>query len=553
MEKITNWEGWKKANNQLWNNSTKIRVDDNNLTNVKALMSKILQRDASPFNKKDIKAFNKQLGNQSMQIQGTSLKSSIEAVQSGNQEYNLQFLIRDDNNKNRQLAFYKNIGNIDKDIITIEPNSLKINIEALKSFIGSEKTTTLEKRYEQIRDKLGSDKFSKDKLSGIKIHYISVKDQLINVFVSNSNDNKDIDETDSWVFQKGKDLIEKLWKESYIPYINDYLDVTRSFIEKELEDSLEKEILNETKVDKRIKGINKDLEKINKETLSLLTYNWVKRSSKEIEKILEQVDFYKDKKFGEKRKEDFLKFFKKQIKDKKLSYYSSKGEYIQSFGGDFGEIDTLIRPKRVFKETTKELTDNVRIELLGKELSKNAKQVPADGKITFNYNGNTYICTFQSKLFKEQTYQKGIYQDKGFFLGYQWNIEKKNKNLLYSNLYAYPNEMLVDDDGYTIIGKEIENKNTELTNSQNYIGSIPGLLRIKSFVSDIEELNRSDFYYFSGYYIPSCYLLNKIKAEKEKWEDTNNLPLEVNIEDNLVVGTIRPFNIYSFLRQLINN
>ena len=186
-------------------------------------------------------------------------------------------------------------------------------------------------------------------------------------------------------------------------------------------------------------------------------------------------------------------------------------------------------------------------------MSKNAKQVPADGKITFNYNGNTYICTFQSKLFKEQTYQKGIYQDKGFSLGYQWNIEKKNKNLLYSNLYAYPNEMLVDDGGYTFIGKEIENKNTELTNSQNYIGSIPGLLRIKSFVSDIEELNRSDFYYFSGYYIPSCYLLNKIKAEKEKWESTNNLPLEVKIEDNLVVGTVRPFNIYSFLRQLINN
>ena len=119
MGKITNWEDWKKANNQLWNNSTKIRVDDNNLTNVKALMSKILQRDASPFNKKDIKAFNKQLGNQSMQIKGTSLKSSIEAVQSDNQEYERQFLIRDDNNKNRQLAFYKNIGNIDKDIITI--------------------------------------------------------------------------------------------------------------------------------------------------------------------------------------------------------------------------------------------------------------------------------------------------------------------------------------------------------------------------------------------------------------------------------------------------
>ena len=64
--KISNWAQWKAYNTNLWNNSTKINDTENNLLGVKAFMSKILQRDASPFNKKDIKEFNKQLGNKSM-------------------------------------------------------------------------------------------------------------------------------------------------------------------------------------------------------------------------------------------------------------------------------------------------------------------------------------------------------------------------------------------------------------------------------------------------------------------------------------------------------
>ena len=99
---------------------------------------------------------------------------------------------------------------------------------------------------------------------------------------------------------------------------------------------------------------------------------------------------------------------------------------------------------------------------------------------------------------------------------------------------------------------EEENNNSDLTNSRNYIGSLPGLLRIRSFVSSVEELNRSDFYYFSGYYIPSCYLLKQIKLEKNKWEETQNLPLKVELQNNLVIGTLSSFDIYSFLSNIIN-
>ena len=81
----------------------------------------------------------------------------------------------------------------------------------------------------------------------------------------------------------------------------------------------------------------------------------------------------------------------------------------------------------------------------------------------------------------------GLYQGKGFSLGFERVIKEANPNILKSNLYAYPQEML-NEYGYETIGLKIKEGNeNELMNSQNYIGSIPGLLKIKSFVSSVKE------------------------------------------------------------------
>lgn len=539
---ILNWTQWKQYNNDLWKDSTQINDNtENNLLGVKAFMSKILQRDANPFNKKDIKEFNKLLGNKSMDTKGTSLKDTITSKNLAAKDYILQFLVPDDKEKKRLLIKYY-LSNINDEIVTIDKNVLQINIAKLKGFINIH-IKNFQEEYEK--------KFHK-KLKGCKIIYVSLNRNIINVFMRNSSGD---DKIESVSLQKSEDLIQKLWNDSYIPYINNKsLSDVKNYVERELKNSLIKEILDEQKINNKIKNINKELEKrINKEVYSILTYNWIKTHSREIEKILEQTDFYKDKTFGKKRRLDFLTFFKKEVKEKKLSYYSSSGEYVQSFGGDFGEIDTLIRPKSILKEKLgKELTKDVKIELTGKELTDDAKQVPSDGKITFTYNDKQYVCTFQSKLFKKQTYQGGLYSGKGFILGFKEIIEKTNSNALKSNLYAYPRETLEEGGGYNTIGIEIKKNKSYLTESQNYIGSLPGLLRIKSFVSSVEELNRSDFYYLSGYYIPSCYLLKQIKIEKKKWNKTQNLPLKVELKNNLVIGTLSSFNVYDFLSNIIN-
>lgn len=538
---ISNWTQWKQYNNALWNDSTQINDDtENNLLSVKAFMSKILQRDASPFNKKDIKEFNKLLGNKSMDTRGTSLKETLISKNLQKENYILQFLVPDDKEKKRLLIKYY-LSDIKDKIVTIDKNILQINITDLKTFINKH-IKDFQKEYKN--------KFNKN-LKGCKVIYVSLNRNIINVFMRNSGGE---DKIESVSLQRSEDLIQKLWNDSYMPYINKNLSNVKSYVERELKNSLIKEILDEQKINNKIKNINKELEKrINKETYSILTYNWIKTHSKEIEKILEQTDFYKDKTFGKKRRLDFLAFFKKEVKEKKLSYYSSSGEYIQSFGGDFGEIDTLIRPKSILRENLgKELTRDVKIELLGKELTDDAKQVPSDGKITFTHNNRQYTCTFQSKLFKKQTYQGGLYSGKGFVLGFKGIIENTNSNALKSNLYAYPREILEEGGGYNTIGIEIKKNKSYLTKSENYIGSLPGLLRIKSFVSSVEELNRSDFYYLSGYYIPSCYLLKQIKIEKKKWNQTQNLPLKVELKNNLVIGTLSSFNVYDFLSNIIN-
>ena len=86
-------------------------------------MSKILQRDASPFNKKDIKEFNKQLGNKSMSTKGTSLKEVLISDDLASNNYILQFLVPDDTEKKRLLIKY-NLSDINDKIVTIDKNIL---------------------------------------------------------------------------------------------------------------------------------------------------------------------------------------------------------------------------------------------------------------------------------------------------------------------------------------------------------------------------------------------------------------------------------------------
>lgn len=535
----TLWKRWKDYNIDLWRESTTLTDENSPLMGVKAFMSEILQREANPFDKKDIKEFNKRLGNSSMSIKGTSLKSTTSFSNLNKQDYQIQFLMPKDKKKNFRLKIY-NVSDSEslKRAITIEKEFLNVDIKEIKAFINDSKNG-LEKEYQKM--------FPKTKIEGFRVVYVSLNKNIINIFMRNS-DKKE--KYKSFSLQKSEDLIQKLWNESYKVYIDNNFQTVLNSIEPKLRADLEKEIQNEKGLEEKIKNIDKELEnRINKKTLAYLTHKWVEINSKSIEKILEQVDFYRDKDLGEKRRKSFLDFFKKQIRNKNLSYYSSIGEYIQAFGGDFGEIDTLVRPHTFLKERQeRELTGEVKIELLGKELTDNSKQAPADGKITFMHKNKQYTCTFQSKLFKSQTYQNGLYKGKGFTLGF--NVDNNTKK---SNLYAYNKEIL-EEYGYEVIGRKIQKKHVkDLEESQNYIGSLPGLLRIRTFVLEADtELNRSDFYYFSGYYIPSCYLLRKIKSEYSKMEKTDKLPLKVEVKNNLVVGTLLPWNIYTFLSEIIN-
>lgn len=543
-----NWEKWKEMNNKLWEDSTNIKNNEN-LKNVKAFMSYILNDNKiNPMSESTIRDFNKKLGNEKMELQGSSLKYNNEEREYNNAElklYSFNFLslnLSEKTNARKQLGFYKyedlpELSSLqgtqeNKGYLYIENNSLYVNIEKISKLLKSNNkiVDNMKKIYKEA--------FGNKKVS-FRIQTCSLKGYLINIFLYNSN--KDVLNS-SFELSENNDLMKKMWINSYYPYIKKNLEKVTEKTREELKKELSQKIIDENS-NITFTGIEKILDKeINEIALSKLTYYWIEKNKNSIKYLLNTVDFYKNNKT---RQKEFLKFFKETVKEKKLSYYSSTGNYPETFGGDFGEIDTLIRPKTVLKE--RGINNNIQIKVLGKSLSDDSKQVPADGKITFVYEGNKYTCTFQSKLFSKSSYNSGIYSKANFVLGYKHNITDNQHK---TNLYSYEEKDL-NEWGYLTIGDEIKNNNSEVDEEKNYLGALPGLLRIKTFVSSVEELNRSDFYYFSGYYIPSYFLLTKIKDNLKEWK-YKQTPLKVEKNKNLIYGNVGEWNVYNFLKKIIN-
>ena len=175
----TLWKRWKDYNIDLWRESTTFTDENSPLMGVKAFMSEILQREANPFDKKDIKEFNKRLGNSSMSIKGTSLKSTTSFSNLNKQDYQIQFLMPKDKKKNFRLKIY-NVSDSEslKRAITIEKEFLNVDIKEIKAFINDSKNG-LEKEYQKM--------FPKTKIEGFRVVYVSLNKNIINIFMRNSD------------------------------------------------------------------------------------------------------------------------------------------------------------------------------------------------------------------------------------------------------------------------------------------------------------------------------------------------------------------------------
>ena len=326
------------------------------------------------------------------------------------------------------------------------------------------------------------------------------------------------------------DIAEKplkaLWQNNYRVYLDNY-ELIKSSEAKAIEEKMEKKATEngEDLIINNINNFSSTLQKTDfSETISTLspyekTLKWLdekqwslhskqRPSTKtEIYNILNKIEFYKN---DEKAKDAFFSFLKHTIQKNKINYHSNKESgYTNSFEGDFAEADSLVRAARTLKENKN--VKNIRIEVLGKDMGDNKKQVPVDGKISFTYNNERYTCTFQSKSYMLSLLEKKMYKDASFTLSRKKNIDN-NKHL--KNLYAYPDTVL--ETGYNLMERYLYNRTDQeatkkILNPNIYQGAIPGLLRIKTYIGNDEVLNRSDFYFISGYYSPSFVFLKLLK------------------------------------------
>lgn len=551
------WEKWIKDNQKLWEQATGELKDEGEKTsfykNAKALMSLILDRPANPMKENDVKEFNQKLSNTngsfSDNFKNFSLKGTTNDIDfSINDEFNKLYLrvlsSNKYNNENRALLYSADRGaDAIKNIMIEERNDRieKLNMSNEQGNISKNIKISIDKLNDLIKKNITvlqsnwKKKFHTSSApANFKVQSVNIKNYRIDVIVHDSSGIEGTIELKEYT-----DLIKKMWYNDYIPYMDKKIeDKTSHPMENEVIKKTDEDIKNDNV--EKIKDINITI-KISSQELSKFTLEWIEESKENIKEILNQISFYQDN----KRKDAFIKEFKHHVEEKKVHYYTDTGNYLEEFGGIFGEIDAILRPFITIKEKSNISPKDLQINILGKETTENKKQIPADGSISFIYNNKQYICTFQSKNYLLNTLKQKLYKDAYFTLGFGDTLTPEEHR---RNLYSYPKDIL-NDYGYTTIGIGIVSNKIRVKNGNYYEGAVPGLLRINSFVSSNEMYNRSDFYYFSGYYIPSCLFLKLLKEYLKK--QTKMIEITQNKKNKNLVGKLSSsVNPYSILKTL---
>ena len=543
---------WKKQNQQLWKSglifglNSKFAADQGAVSRVEAFINCVLQTK------------------EPIHLKGKSHAALISITKQLHRKLsstNGKFMSNFSN-----ISFKGEMSNpLNLSIIKIHKDGKQISLESSKieKIFSTEKETDGALKYINNHYELDIEKFLKEIKADDYIWdsystFIGEKGNGMHIYLKNNNNNNNSDNKENnSIFL---DIVEKplkvLWKTNYCVYLDNYELINPSQIEEKMrEKALE---IGENFIENNINNNSNSQELTYSETISTLsqhekTLKWLDEGEWElpttkkkrpptkeaIYRILDKITLYK-KTSG--AKDIFFEFLKKTITDNQTNYHSQKGKgYPHSFEGDFAEVDSLVRARLALQKN--ENVKNIQIEVLGKKLGDNDKQVPADGKISFKYNNQDYTCTFQSKSYLLSTLSKAMYGEASFTLSKQENIDNNIHN---TNLYAYPQKTL--ETGYNLITQHLNstgdvlNETQQLLNPNIYIGAIPGLLRIKTYISNNEVLGRSDFYFISGYYIPSFLFLRLLQEslDKEKGENMIKISSTKNEDKKItnLVGTL---------------
>lgn len=527
------WRKWETENERLWEEGTNFGVssDNKSMTNAEALINCVL-RPKTPLyfrGKKDadlidiIREFNKRLGKNNGTFEDNFSNNNLKGAVSEAKNIKInKIIVKQKDNSDRSITNKESIDKLSNNEIISDDN--KVNTDKLLSIIKER----LENRGQTFEDNVS--------ISNVKL---SIKGTLTVTLSTKSK-------MDDFSLFASEDKLKILWYTTYLPIINDSLGPTMN----KLGGKAGKQIQESIDPSKEIKTIDFTEELLTKQAKMVKTLEWItnKGIQEKIKKILNEVAFYKN---NNDRQNAFIGFFKDQIQKKSINYFTITGEYPEAFGGDFGEVDSLVRTALAMGKSRSRNSNQygkINIEMLGKETTEYKKQVPADGRISFNYNGKNYTCTFQSKNYSLSTLQRALYGKDNFILVPAESSDKVNQNINQTNLYSYDTHTL--NIGYQMLKahNDTDTKKTNqrrssfnnLKNGVNYIGAVPGLARIKTYVGD-DITGKSDFYYFSGYFIPSFLFLRLIKqrTEEQKNKALVNITVTTTRKNSLTITELK--------------
>ena len=529
------WRKWETENERLWEEGTNFGVssDNKSMTNVEALINCVL-RPKTPLyfrGKKDadlidiIREFNKRLGKNNGTFEDNFSNNNLKGAVSEAKNIKInKIIVKQKDNSDRSITNKESIAKLSNNKIISNDN--KVNTDGLLQIIKER----LENRGQTFEDNVS--------ISNVKL---SMKGTLTVTLSTKSK-------MDDFSLFASEDKLKILWYTTYLPIINDSLGPTMN----KLGGKAGKQIQESIDPSKEIKTIDFTEELLTKQAKMVKTLEWItnKGIQEKIKKILNEVAFYKN---NNDRQNAFIGFFKDQIQKKSINYFTITGEYPEAFGGDFGEVDSLVRTALAMGKSRSRNSNQygkINIEILGKETTEHKKQVPADGRISFNYNGKNYTCTFQSKNYSLSTLQRALYAKDNFRLVPAESSDEVNQNINKTNLYSYDIKTLnigyqmlkahnnTDKEKTNQMGLSFDNLNN-LKNGANYIGAVPGLARIKTYVGD-DITGKSDFYYFSGYFIPSFLFLRLIKQRTEEQKNKALVNITVTTrKDSLTITELK--------------
>lgn len=508
------WGKWEKANQDLWNKGVNFGIGDleYGLSNVEALVNCVL-RPKEPIRfmgKTDQELigitieFNKRLGNNNGTFEDNFSNNNLKGAAFEAQNITITKVIIKQRDNQKQITRKDFLNKLSKEQIIKNDN--KVDMSKLLNMIKEYLNNDLQNNGKQPLDNIS--------ISNIKLS----PGGTLTVTLSTSS--KEMD--DFFLFAFG-DKLKNLWYATYRPIINESLKSIMDDLSKKVGNKIQESVVSS----KEVKFNDSSEELLTKQEKTIKTLEWITNIEiqERIKEILNRVTFYKD---NEDRKNAFIGFFKDQIQKKSINYFTTTGIYPETFGGDFGEVDSLVRTAFAMGKSRSRNSNQygkIDIEMLTNEKTISQKKVPADGKITFNYNCKSYTCTFQSKNYSLSTLQRALYGNDSFTLVPAEDSNTVDSNIHKTNLYSYDKDTL--NIGYNMLKahnektKERKESFNNLKDGGNYIGAVPGLARIKTYVGD-DITGKSDFYYFSGYFIPS-FLFLRLIGEKLKEQEKKSL------------------------------